>query len=89
MCRHHSALTEARNVSDMDVSTDAPQVDGMAAPVLSNFVVGVVVDRARKMSSMFVGVFLLFRIPFRGGWSSAVFVVVGGDSPSKKKRAFT
>ena len=57
MCRHHIALTEARNVSDMDVSTDAPQVDGMAAPVLSNFVVGVVVDRARKMSSMFVGVF--------------------------------
>ena len=52
-------------MNDMEVSTDAPQVDGMAAPVLSNFVVGVVVDRVRKMSSMFVGVFLLFRIPFR------------------------
>ena len=73
----------------MDAPTDAPHADGMAAPVLSNYTVGVVVDRARKMSSMFVGVFLLFRIPFRGGWSSAVFVVVGGDSPSKKKRAFT
>ena len=76
-------------MNDLAVPAGEPQVDGMAAPVLSNFVVGVVVDRARKMSSMFVGVFLLFRIPFRGGWSSAVFVVVGGDSPSKKKRAFT
>ena len=71
-------------MNDLAVPAGEPQVDGMAAPVLSNFLVGVVVDRARKMSSMFVGVFLLFRIPFRGGWSSAVFVVVGGDSPSKK-----
>ena len=76
-------------MNDLAVPDGEPQVEGMAAPVLSNYTVGVVVDRARKMSSMFVGVFLLFRIPFRGGWSSAVFVVVGGDSPSKKKRAFT
>ena len=76
-------------MNDLAVPDGELQVEGMAAPVLSNYTVGVVVDRARKMSSMFVGVFLLFRIPFRGGWSSAVFVVVGGDSPSKKKRAFT
>ena len=74
-------------MSDLAVPTDAPHADGMAAPVLSNFVVGVVVDvvdRARKMSSMFVGVFFAFPDPFPGGWSSAVIVVVGGDSPSKK-----
>ena len=58
-------------MNDLAVPAGEPQVDGMTAPVLSNFVVGVVVDRVRKMSSMFVGV-LLSRIPFRGGWSSAV-----------------
>ena len=72
MCRRHNALTEARNVNDLAVPAGEPQVDGMTTPVLSNFSVGVVVDRARKMSSMFVGV-LLFRSPFRGGWSSAFF----------------
>ena len=48
MCRHHSALTEARNVSDLAVPAGEPQVDGMAARVLSNFLVGVVVDRVRE-----------------------------------------
>ena len=67
-------------MSDLAVPAGEPQVDGMAAPVLSNFLVGVVVDRARKMSSMFVGVYC-FSGSFPDGWSSAVFVVVGGTHP--------
>jgi hypothetical protein len=77
MCRHHIAeLTEARNVSDLAVPAGEPQVDGMVAPVLSNFLVGVVVDRVRENVEHVRGCFLLFRIPFRvvgirrfcGGW---------------------
>ena len=75
-------------MSDLAVPAGEPQVDGMAAPVLSNFLVGVVVDRAGKCRAC-SWVFFAFPDPFPGGWSSAVFVVVGGDSPSKKKRAFT
>ena len=75
-------------MNDLAVPAGEPQVDGMAAPVLSNFVVGVVVDRARKMSSMFVGVFcfsgslsgwLVFG-GFCGGWWGLTLY---------KERAFT
>ena len=52
-------------MNDLAVPAGEPQVDGMTTPVLSNFSVGVVVDRARKMSSMFVGVFA-FPDPFPG-----------------------
>ena len=63
-------------MNDLAVPAGEHQVDGMAAPVLSNFLVGVVVDRARKMSSMFAGVYcfsgslsgwLVFG-GFCGGW---------------------
>ena len=72
-------------MNDLAVPAGEPQVDGMAAPVLSNFVVGVVVDRARKMSSMFVGVFC---------FSGSLYGVVGlrrflwwlvGTHPLKRK----
>ena len=72
-------------MNDLAVPAGEPQVDGMAAPVLSNFVVGVVVDRVRENVEHVRGCFFAFPDPFPGGWSSAVFVVVGGDSPSKKK----
>ena len=42
-----------------------------------------VVDRARKMSSMFVGVFA-FPDPFPGWLVFGGFVVVGGDTPYNK-----
>ena len=76
-------------MNDLAVPTDAPHADGMAAPVLSNYTVGLVVDRARENVEHVRGCFFAFPDPFPGGWSSAVIVVVGGDSPSKKKRAFT
>jgi hypothetical protein len=66
MCRHHSALTEARNVNDLAVPAGEPQVDGMAAPVLSNFVVGVVVDRVRENVEHVRGCFFAFPDPFPG-----------------------
>ena len=70
-------------MSDLAVPAGEHQVDGMAAPVLSNFLVGVVVDRARKMSSMFVGVYC-FSGSLSGWLVFGGFVVVGGDSLSKK-----
>ncbi len=70
-------------MNDLAVPAGEPHADGMTAPVLSNFVVGVVVDRARKMSSMFVGVSY-----FSGSLSGVVGIrrFCGGwwDSPSKK-----
>ena len=64
-------------MSDLAVPTGEHHTDGMAAPVLSNFLVGVVVDRARKMSSMFVGVFC-FSGSLSGWLVFGGFVVVGG-----------
>ena len=63
-------------MSDLAVPASEHHANGMTAPVLSNVLVGVVVDRVREMSSMFVGVFCFSgSLPgwlvfggFCGGW---------------------
>ena len=53
-------------MNDLAVPAGEPHADGMTAPVLSNFLVGVVVDRVRENVEHVRGCFFAFPDPFPG-----------------------